>query len=132
MVERQVVVPAAQKHVHDEWHIAPAVTAQGIMYCSGVLGDDEAGAIAPDPKEQYHQVFRNLGTLLGEAGADYGNIVEILSFHVDLENQIMLFSEVKDQYIKGPYPAWTAVEVAGLGAGAFPGALVEVKVTALL
>lgn len=128
----QIVVPTGHQHVYDDWHIAPAVRAGGMLLCSGVLGEGGDGSVSADPVEQYHQVFRNLEVLLGEAGLGFGDVVDLLSFHLDLANQIAAFTQVKDEYLHEPYPAWTAVEVAGLGGGAFPGALVEMKATAVL
>ena len=70
--------------------------------------------------------------LLTASSASLGDIADITSFHLDLPNQIGVFGKVKDEYLARPDPAWTAIEVACIGAGALPGALVEVKVTALL
>jgi enamine deaminase RidA (YjgF/YER057c/UK114 family) len=126
------VVPASQAHVYSDWHLAPAVRAGSLLLCSGVLGADQDGRIPDDPREQYHRVFSNLRDLLTAASASLGDIADITSFHLDLPKQIGVFGEVKDEYLAMPYPAWTAIEVAGIGAGALPGALVEVKVTALL
>jgi enamine deaminase RidA (YjgF/YER057c/UK114 family) len=126
------IVPASQAHIYSDWHLAPAVRAGSLLLCSGVLGADDEGRIPDEPRAQYHRVFSNLRDLLSAAGAGLNDIAEMTSFHLDLPSQIGDFSEVKDEYVGAPYPAWTAVEVAGIGAGALPGALVEVKVVAYL
>lgn len=126
------VVPAGQAHIYDDWHVAPAVRVGDLLLCSGVLGLAGDGSVPPEPTAQYEQLFANLGDLLRDAGAGLGDIVDIVSFHVDLPNQIGPFGAVKDRHVGPPYPAWTAVEVAGVGAGAYPGLLAEVKITAVL
>jgi enamine deaminase RidA (YjgF/YER057c/UK114 family) len=125
------VVPEAERHVYDDGHIAPAVRAGGFVFCSGALGIAEDGSISEDPATQYAQLFSNLNRLLTAAGTDFTRIVDMLSFHIDLQNQIEAFSAAKDAVIEAPYPTWTAVEVAGLGAGWMPGVLAELKVVAL-
>ena len=45
-----------------------------------------------------------------------------------LNEHIGVFMQVKDGFMKEPYPAWTAVGVSELGFGA----LVEIKVRAIL
>jgi enamine deaminase RidA (YjgF/YER057c/UK114 family) len=130
MAAFDVVVPTAQRHVYDEWHLAPAVRAGEFLFCSGVLGVQADGRVPSDPAEQYRVAFANLAELLDAGGADLTDVVELVSFHIGLEEQIRSFSEIKDQFIHAPYPAWTAVGVSELGGGALPGALVEIKATA--
>ena len=45
----------------------------------------------------------------------------------ELQFQTFVFMKVKDEFVRTPYPAWTAVGVTEL---ARPNALIEVKVTA--
>jgi len=75
---------------------------------------------------QFTQAFENVRTVLEKAGASFEDVVELTSFHVGLNAHMGIFMQVKDGYLKEPYPAWTAVGVAELAFGA----LVEVKVTA--
>jgi enamine deaminase RidA (YjgF/YER057c/UK114 family) len=49
------------------------------------------------------------------------------TFHVGLQEHLTTFMAVKDNYLKEPYSAWTAIGITEL---AFPGALVEIRVTA--
>jgi enamine deaminase RidA (YjgF/YER057c/UK114 family) len=51
------------------------------------------------------------------------------TFHIGMREHIALFSQVRSQFIKEPYPAWTAVGTTEL---ALPGALVEIRVNARL
>jgi len=46
---------------------------------------------------------------------------------VGLQEHIGAFMKVKDEFIKEPYPAWTAIGITEL---AVPGARVEIRVRA--
>lgn len=124
------VVPAGMEQMYDVWHLAPAVRAGDFVLCSGVLGTDADGRAIEDLDAQFDAVFANLGVVLAAAGADLGHVVEMVSFHLDLEADIAAFGAAKDRHLTDSYPAWTAVGVTQLGAGAVPGARVEVKATA--
>jgi enamine deaminase RidA (YjgF/YER057c/UK114 family) len=98
-----------------------------MLYCSGQLGWAGPGKTVPaDPKEQFKLAFENVGLVLAAAGADFDDIVEITTFHVGMQH-LAVFSAVKADFIKQPYPAWTAIGVSEL---AIPGALVEIRITA--
>ncbi|WP_299476092.1 Rid family hydrolase [uncultured Roseibium sp.] len=49
------------------------------------------------------------------------------SYHVDLRAHFETFRAVRSEYVREPYPAWTAIEVAGLRR---EGAVVEIRVVA--
>ncbi len=66
--------------------------------------------------------------MLEAAGADFGDVVEITTFHVGMEH-LAVFGTVKADFLKEPFPAWTAIGVSEL---AIPGALVEIRATARL
>jgi enamine deaminase RidA (YjgF/YER057c/UK114 family) len=66
--------------------------------------------------------------VLREAGLDFGDVIELTTFHVGMEH-LRTFADVKDRFLAEPYPAWTAIGVSEL---AFPGGLVEVRATARL
>ena len=72
-----------------------------------------------------------IGRLLAVEGATPADIVALDSFHVskDLVADLLVFNEVRAQYMQAPHPAWTAIGVAALG---IPGGRAEVKVTAFL
>ena len=51
------------------------------------------------------------------------------TFHVGLQRHFVIFMEVKDRYVRAPYPAWTAIGIHEL---AIPGAILEIKIIARL
>ncbi|WP_332685390.1 Rid family hydrolase [Bosea sp. (in: a-proteobacteria)] len=82
-----------------------------------------------DAEAQFRNVFRKIGLLLAEAGLDFGSVVEMTSYHVGLREHFDLFDAVRLEHLGEPFPAWTAVEVAGLRR---EGAVVEVRIIAAL
>jgi enamine deaminase RidA (YjgF/YER057c/UK114 family) len=126
----EAIVPDEQRHVYDDWHIAPAVRVGDFVFCSGVMGVAADGTVPATDEDQFELLFENLAQLLAAAGASVDQVYELVSFHLDLPASVTPFSTVKDRHIGEPYPAWTAVGVAELGAGAFPGLQVELKASA--
>lgn len=123
------IIPASQKSFYDNFHFAPAVVDGQNLRCSGVVGSNPDGSLPEDPETQFRQAFEQIGEVLSEAGASFEDITEITTFHIELNKHIGAFVRVKDQFVKEPYPAWTAVGTPEL---ALPGALVEVRINARL
>lgn len=44
---RRTIVPAALREVYDKWHFAPAVVANGMIHCSGIIGTSPGGETPP-------------------------------------------------------------------------------------
>lgn len=121
------IVPASMKQHYEVFHFAPAVRDGDRLFCSGQLGLRADGKVAEDVEEQFTLAFQGVETVLAEAGCSFADVVEMTTFHVDLHEHLGLFQKVKDRFVAEPYPAWTAI---GISALAFPGALVEIRVTA--
>ncbi|MGD9021904.1 MAG: RidA family protein [Lysobacterales bacterium] len=126
-VKKKAIVPGAYRAKYDKWHFSPAVESGGFLFVSGCTGARPEGVVPGDVTAQFRQAFRNVGKALSEAGLSFADVVEIVSYHVNLEEHFVEFARVKDEFVGEPYPAWTAVGVSALAAH---GALVEVKVTA--
>ena len=126
---RQVIVPEAWKGAYESLHYAPAVRAGDMLVLSGVVAGLREGETEADQEAAFARAFEAIGAILEEAGADWDDVVEIITYHTDLPAQIATFGGVKDRYIKEPYPAWTAIDIDRL----YPDrGLVEIKVTAYL
>lgn len=80
----------------------------------------------PDTFEaEFTQVFDNVGVVLRAAGLDYGDILEMTSYHVDMAVHLDVFRQVKDRYLVEPWPAWSAIGTTEL---ATDGPSVEIRV----
>jgi enamine deaminase RidA (YjgF/YER057c/UK114 family) len=129
MDKNDVVIPSEMKAMYDNFHFAPAVKDGDRLFCSGVIGMGPDGKASSDPETQFTQAFESLKSVLTAAGASFGDIVDITTFHVGLHANMRTFVKVKDRYVSAPYPAWTAIGISEL---AFPGGLVEIKAVARL
>jgi enamine deaminase RidA (YjgF/YER057c/UK114 family) len=128
MSKRDVIVPDGMKATYDSFHFAPAVRHGDRLYCSGQVGTGPDGRLPSDPEAQFVNAFESVKSVLEAAGASLDDVVEMTTFHVGFGTQIASFMQVKDRYMREPYPAWTAVGVSELAMGA----LVEIKVIASL
>ena len=129
MIKRNAVIPKGMEVQYEGWKLAPSLRVGDTLYCSGQLGLGPDGTLPAGAEEQFTNAFEAVKSVLEEAGASFANVVEITSFHVGLVAELETFGTVRDRYIEEPYPAQTAIGVAELG---MPGALVELKVTAVL
>lgn len=121
------VIPAWARSMYDDYHFAPAVIDGDHLRCSGMVGLRPDLSVPDDPTEQFTLAFENLRGLLGEVGLTFADVVDMTSYHVGLRAHVGEFMAVKDTFMSAPYAAWTAVGVTEL---AFPGALVEIQITA--
>lgn len=128
LTDTKAVIPEGLEGLYEGWHFSPALVSGDIVYLSGIIGAEADMSVNPDPEGQFVRVFETMGHTLTSAGADYGTVVDMVSYHVGLEH-FPVFTEVKDRYFPEPYCAWTAIGVSSL---LLPGALVEVKVVAKL
>lgn len=124
-----VVVPSWMKQAYDGYGYAPAiVTRDGTIYVSGVI---VALRGTGTYEERYAAGFeRALGVIervLTEAGASLDDVVEITSFHTDLQRQLTTATKARMAKMNPPHPAWTAVGTTAL---ADPDGVTEIRVTA--
>jgi enamine deaminase RidA (YjgF/YER057c/UK114 family) len=107
--------------------LSPGIVSGGHVFLSGMTGSRADGSMPDDPAEQIRSAFGKIGAVLDEAGLTHAAIVEMTSFHVGLGDHFDLFRTILAEYLSEPFPAWTAVEVAGLRR---KGAIVEIRVIA--
>lgn len=134
----EVILPTpADRRAHDEYRYAAVRRAGDVLYLSGVIvfrrpdeGNDVA-AFKAQTRRSLDLIKRNLEV----AGAGFQDVVMINTFHVwqgpnfagTRDEQFQAFDEVVGEYIKPPYPAWTAVGTSGLLSD---GGIVEMQVIA--
>jgi enamine deaminase RidA (YjgF/YER057c/UK114 family) len=95
------------------------------VYVSGVVAGVREGET--DLRLAYARAFDRIGRTLADAGVTWDDVVDITSFHTDVTTQMPAIVEVKNRYVKPPFPAWTAIQVARL----IPGnGITEIKIVA--
>ncbi len=123
------IIPAWMQAMYDNYHFSPAIVDGDHLRCSGMIGMERDFSVPDDPERQFTLVFENLQSVLAEVKLDLSDIVEMTTFHVDLQKHLTTFVAAKDRFMSAPHAAWTAIGITEL---ALPGALVEVRVTARL
>jgi 2-iminobutanoate/2-iminopropanoate deaminase len=85
------------------------------LFVSGQIAiNPETGLLVQrDISEETHQVMKNLGAILAEAGMDFSNVVKTTIFLKDM-NDFASVNEVYGSYFKGDYPARETVQAARL------------------
>ena len=126
---RDRIIPASQQAMYDNFHFAPGVKAGNLLVMSGQVGMDGSGKCPEDLVEQFRLAFQNVEAVLLEAGGDLSSVVELTSYHIGMREHLRVFIAFKDELIKEPYPAWTAIGCTEL---AMPGAVVEIRAQAIL
>jgi len=95
-----------------QWGYASAVRAGDMIYLSGVVAGVRSGET--DLTLGYERAFKRIGETLKSAGAGWDDVIDITTFHTDLTTQMPAIVAVKNRYIKAPFPAWTAIQIARL------------------
>ena len=125
------------KQAHDTRRYAAVRRVDNMLYISGVIigrREGEGNDVAAF-KLQVRRGLQRLRDTLEAAGAGFKDVVMINSFHVwsspnfqgTRDQQFDAFEEVIGEFMKSPYPAWTAVGTTGLLSD---GGIVEVQLIA--
>lgn len=100
--------------IFDLFKYSPAVRANGLVFIAGQVGILPDGTIPASAEEQARAAFRRLETILKHEGLGFEDLVELVTYHVDIDNNLTGFREVKDEFIKSDFPAWTILGVSAL------------------
>ena len=121
------IVPPEFRSGHERFKFSPGVISGGHLFLTGMTGGGLDGRMPPEAEAQFRNAFDKINLVLREAGLTFRSVVEMTSYHVGLRGHFDLFDAVRLEHVEEPYPAWTAVEVAGLRR---EGAIVEIRVVA--
>lgn len=107
---------------------AQAVTANGLLFCSGQIALDPATGelVAGDVSAQTERVMSNIAAVLTAAGTGFGHVVKTTIFLADM-GDFGTVNEIYGRYFSDHKPARSTVAVKSLPRGA----LVEIEVIAL-
>lgn len=95
-----------------------ATEANGFVFVSGQLGMDVAAGklVEGGVEAETHQIMRNLGTILGDLGLAYEDIVKTTIFLADM-GDFPLVNAAYGQYVDAAKPARSTVQIAALPLG---------------
>lgn len=124
---KTLVVPAAFAATADQLKMSPAILSGNHVFLTGATGGDAGGVMPDDPAAQMRNAFDKMAVILDEAGLTLQAVVEMTTYHIGLRDHFDVFDAIRLEYFMAPYPAWTAVEVAGLRR---EGAVIEIRAIA--
>jgi enamine deaminase RidA (YjgF/YER057c/UK114 family) len=124
---KRTIIPPEFRAAADQLKMSPAIISGNHVFLTGVTGSDAQGRMPGDAGTQIRNAFDKIGSVLRAGNLTFQSIVEMTSYHVGLRDHCDLFDSIRLEYLAEPYPAWTAVEVAGLRR---EGAIVEIRVIA--
>jgi 2-aminomuconate deaminase len=76
---------------------------------------DEAGNVVQyDIAAQCHSVFRNVRTVLEDAGSSWDNIVDVMVFLTNMKADFAVYNKIYAEYFASNRPTRTTVEVSRL------------------
>ena len=124
--KRDAVFPANRHALYDAHKYSPAIRSGDLLFVSGQVGVRDDGTPEPKFEDQVRRAFANLNAVLAAAGASFDDVIDVISFHTDPEQQFETVLKVRAEEIGAPpYPSWTALGVNWLAGFDF-----EIKVVA--
>ena len=124
----EIIVPEEAKSSYENWGYAPAVKVGNTIYVSGVVSVLEGeGTYEGSYPRGFKSALNWIEKVLNESGASLDDVVDISSFHTDLQRQLEVAVKVRMEAMSPPHPAWTAVGTIAL---AIPDGVTEIKVVA--
>ena len=127
-MQRKDIVPKGMEVIRERFNYNPGVVVGDTLYIAGQVGRDGDLNVLEGTTAQYVQAFENVAKVLDAAGADFNNVVDMVTYHIDISD-LPAFIEVKDRYFTQSVPAWTGIGVKSL---AMTGLLIEIKCVAKL
>lgn len=126
---KQTLMPESEqgRAFMDQFGFSQAVIHDGKVYMSGVIAGPTPEGMTDE--ESYARTFTYLGTILKRAGSSWDDVLDITTYHVDIDQSMPPLAAAKNRFVKAPFPAWTAIDVDRLYT---PDGLVEIKITARL
>lgn len=89
--------------------IGPRV--KGSSKIPGVELDDKCNILSYNIEEQCHSVFKNVKTVLEEAGSSWENLVDVTVYLTNIKKDFETYNRIYAEYFKDNQPCRTTVEV---------------------
>ena len=124
--EADVVMPThpQARKFFEEWGFSEAVIDGDRVYLAGIVAEPRPGQ---DQSAAFDDAFRMIGRVLERAGSSWDGVLDMTTYHTDLPGQMEAFVDVKNRYVRAPFPTWTAIDIDRLVPD---NGLVEIKVVA--
>ena len=80
----------------------------------GVKLDDDGNIISYDIEIQCHSVFKNVRTVLEDAGSNWKNLVDVTVFLTNMKDDFEIYNRIYAEYFKDNQPCRTTIEISSL------------------
>ena len=97
-----------ERRFQEQLGYADAVVAGDTVYLSGVVVGQRDGETL---EAAYERTYVRIGAILKRAGVGWSDVVDVTSFHTDVNAQIQAMAAVQKKHMAGRIPAWTAIDV---------------------
>ena len=104
-------------------HGAEVHAGSRMIFFAGQVGSDIDGNVPADFESQIHNTYRNIQTILNDAGMELDNLVKLTTFLIDPKHGPMM-REIRKSYLGDHKPAHTLLYISRL---ADPEFLIEVE-----
>ena len=74
---KRAIVPKSMESLYDDWRMSPGLLRDGFLFLTGFSGMSLDGRVSADPGEQIETAFAQVEAVLKEAGATFGDVVEM-------------------------------------------------------
>ena len=80
----------------------------------GVELDDQGNILSYNIETQCHSVFKNVRTVLEDAGSNWNNLVDVTVFLTNMKDDFEIYNRIYAEYFKDNQPCRTTVEIISL------------------
>lgn len=119
---------AATHGGYESYGYSPAVRAGNLLFIAGEVGFRPDGSIPESVAEQTEVALERTREVLRLQGLTLADLVDVVSYHVNLKETVDEFLPVKARYTERPFPAWSIIGVEAL---ALPELKIEIRSVAV-
>jgi len=87
---------------------------RGMKKIPGVELDDKGNIISYDIAVQCHSVFKNVKTILEEAGSGWDKLIDVTVFLTNMKDDFDTYNKIYAEYFKENQPCRTTIEIKSL------------------
>ena len=80
----------------------------------GIELDQNGNIISYDIAAQCHSVFKNVRTVLEDAGSNWDNLVDVTVFLTNMKDDFKIYNRIYAEYFKDNQPCRTTLEICSL------------------
>ena len=80
----------------------------------GVELDHNRNIISYDIEAQCHSVFKNVHTVLEDAGSNWKNLLDVTVFLTNMKDDFEIYNQIYAEYFKDNQPCRTTIEISSL------------------